>query len=87
LRTRDAIAFVTYTTENVTGLDVSSPVRYLGVPVGRVTGIRVGGSLPGDRKAEGFPASDRTRVHTESSLHPVDALDDGNRPGSAARAS
>ena len=41
LRTRDAIAFVTYTTENVTGLDVSSPVRYLGVPVGRVTGIRV----------------------------------------------
>jgi hypothetical protein len=41
LRTRDAIAFVTYTTENVTGLDVSSPVRYLGVSVGRVTGIRV----------------------------------------------
>ena len=41
VRTRDAIAFVTYTTENVTGLDVSSPVRYLGVPVGRVTGIRV----------------------------------------------
>src|SRR6516164_6307462 len=27
LRTRDAITFVTYTTENVTGLDVSSPVR------------------------------------------------------------
>jgi len=41
LRTRDAIAFVTYSTENVTGLDVSSPVRYLGVSVGRVTGIRV----------------------------------------------
>jgi ABC-type transporter Mla subunit MlaD len=41
LRTRDAIAFVTYTTENVTGLEVSSPVRYLGVSVGRVTGIRV----------------------------------------------
>jgi len=41
LRTRDAISFVTYTTENVTGLDVSSPVRYLGVSVGRVTGIRV----------------------------------------------
>jgi ABC-type transporter Mla subunit MlaD len=41
LRTRDAIPFVTYTTENVTGLDVSSPVRYLGVSVGRVTGIRV----------------------------------------------
>jgi ABC-type transporter Mla subunit MlaD len=41
LRTRDALAFVTYTTENVTGLDVTSPVRYLGVSVGRVTGIRV----------------------------------------------
>lgn len=41
LRTRDAIAFVTYTTENVTGLDVSSPVRFLGVPVGRVTGLRL----------------------------------------------
>jgi ABC-type transporter Mla subunit MlaD len=41
LRHQDAIEFVTYTTENVTGLDVSSLVRYLGVPVGRVTGIRV----------------------------------------------
>jgi paraquat-inducible protein B len=47
LRTRDAIAFVTYTNENVTGLAVSSPVRYLGVPVGRVTEIRIdpGGSI------------------------------------------
>ena len=35
------IAMVTYTTENVSGLDVSSPVRYRGVPVGRVTDIRV----------------------------------------------
>lgn len=41
MRTRDAIAFVTYTTENVTGLNVSSPVRFLGVPVGRVTEILV----------------------------------------------
>jgi len=41
LRTREAIAFVTYFTENVTGLDVSSPVRLVGVAVGRVTGIRV----------------------------------------------
>ena len=40
-RAREAIAFVTYTTENVSGLDVSSPVRYMGVPVGRVTGIHV----------------------------------------------
>ena len=42
MRTRDAIAFVTYTTENVTGLDVSSPVRFLGVPVGRVTRLGLG---------------------------------------------
>ena len=49
VRTRDAIAFVTYTTENVTGLDVSSPVRYLGVPVGRVTGLRLD---PGGRIVE-----------------------------------
>jgi ABC-type transporter Mla subunit MlaD len=32
---------VTYTTENVFGLDVSSAVRLRGVPVGRVTDIRV----------------------------------------------
>jgi len=32
---------VTYTSENVFGLDVSSAVRLRGVPVGRVTGIRV----------------------------------------------
>lgn len=32
---------VTYSEENVSGLDVSSPVRYRGVPVGRVTDLRV----------------------------------------------
>jgi ABC-type transporter Mla subunit MlaD len=32
---------VTYTTENVFGLDVSSAVRLRGVPVGRVTEVRV----------------------------------------------
>ena len=41
MRTRAVIALVTYTTENVSGLDVSSPVRYRGVPVGRVTDLRV----------------------------------------------
>jgi paraquat-inducible protein B len=41
LKSRAAIAMVTYTTENVFGLDVSSAVRLRGVPVGRVTGIRV----------------------------------------------
>src|SRR6476646_6768588 len=41
MRSRAVIAMVTYTTENVSGLDVSSPVRYRGVPVGRVTDIRV----------------------------------------------
>ena len=32
---------VTYTSENISGLDISSPVRYRGVPVGRVTDLRV----------------------------------------------
>lgn len=41
LKTRSAIAMVTYTTDNVFGLDVSSPVRLRGVPVGQVTNIRV----------------------------------------------
>jgi ABC-type transporter Mla subunit MlaD len=41
LKARPAIGMVTYTTENVFGLDVSSPVRLRGVPVGRVTDIRV----------------------------------------------
>ena len=42
MRSRAVIALVTYTTENVSGLDVSSPVRYRGVPVGRVTDITRG---------------------------------------------
>lgn len=41
LKSRPAFAMVTYTTENVFGLDVSSTVRLRGVPVGRVTDIRV----------------------------------------------
>jgi len=41
MRKRAVIALVTYTTENVSGLDVSSPVRYRGVPVGRVTDLSV----------------------------------------------
>jgi paraquat-inducible protein B len=41
LKSRAAIGMVTYTKENVFGLDVSSSVRLKGVPVGRVTGIRV----------------------------------------------
>jgi ABC-type transporter Mla subunit MlaD len=41
MRSRAVIAMVTYTTENVSGLDVSSPVRYRGVPVGRVSNLRV----------------------------------------------
>ncbi len=41
LKQRPAIGMVTYTTDNVFGLDVSSPVRLRGVPVGRVTAIRV----------------------------------------------
>jgi ABC-type transporter Mla subunit MlaD len=41
LKRRPAMSMVTYTTENVFGLDVSSPVRLRGVPVGRITDIRV----------------------------------------------
>jgi paraquat-inducible protein B len=40
-RNRAVLDLVTYTTENVSGLDVSSPVRLRGVPVGRVTELRV----------------------------------------------
>ena len=42
LRSREAIAMVTYTREDVSGLDISSPVRLNGVPVGQVTDLRVG---------------------------------------------
>jgi hypothetical protein len=41
LKSRPSIPMVTYTTENVFGLDVSSAVRLRGVPVGRVTDLRV----------------------------------------------
>ena len=41
LRSREVIGMVTFTTENVSGLDISSPVRYRGVAVGRVTELRV----------------------------------------------
>ena len=41
MRSRAVLEFVTYTRENVSGLDVASPVRYKGVAVGRVTELRV----------------------------------------------
>ena len=41
LRSRAVIEAVTYTTENVSGLDVGSPVRYRGVSIGRVTNVGV----------------------------------------------
>jgi ABC-type transporter Mla subunit MlaD len=41
MKSRPAFPMVTYTTENVFGLDVSSAVRLRGVPVGRITDIRV----------------------------------------------
>ena len=41
LRSRSVISMVTYTTENVRGLDVSSPVLFKGVHIGQVTELRV----------------------------------------------
>jgi len=40
-RSRAVIAMVTYTNENVSGLEVSSPVRVRGVSLGRVSEVRV----------------------------------------------
>jgi ABC-type transporter Mla subunit MlaD len=41
MKSREVIAAVTYINENVSGLDISSPVRYRGVPIGRVADVRV----------------------------------------------
>lgn len=41
LRSHPVLAAVTYTTENVSGLDVSSLVRFRGVTVGRVSNLRL----------------------------------------------
>jgi len=44
-REASRVLYVTYLTEDVTGLDVGSTVRYRGVPVGRVSSISID---PGD---------------------------------------
>ena len=49
MRSREVMEFVTYTQENVSGLDISSPVRYRGVAVGRVANLQV---EPGGRTIE-----------------------------------
>jgi paraquat-inducible protein B len=41
LRSREVIEAVTYTTENVSGLEVSSPVRFRGVSIGRIREVRI----------------------------------------------
>jgi paraquat-inducible protein B len=49
MRSREVMELVTYTQENVAGLDISSPVRYRGVAVGRVSDLQV---EPGGRTIE-----------------------------------
>lgn len=49
MRSRPVLEVVTYTPENVSGLDVSSPVRYRGVTVGKVSNLRI---EPGGRLIE-----------------------------------
>src|SRR5580765_6069524 len=49
MRRQEVIELVTYTQENVAGLDISSPVRYRGVVVGRVSNLQV---EPGGRTIE-----------------------------------
>ena len=41
VRSRAVLEMVTYTSENVSGLDISSPVRFRGVSIGRVADVRV----------------------------------------------
>ena len=41
MRSRPVLPVVTYTTENISGLDVSSPVRFRGVTLGQVTDVRL----------------------------------------------
>ena len=67
LRLKTVIGVVTYTPENVSGLDVSSPVGYRGVSVGRVTEVRVDhASGPPSKSVSSSPTASAPLARTPS---------------------
>ena len=83
MRSRGVIEFVTYSQENVTGLDISSPVRYRGVAVGRVSNLQVepGGRTDRDR----LRAVHRSPDHRRRQCHQPPESGRGRRVAAATR--
>ena len=81
MRSREVIELVTYTQENVAGLDISSAVRYRGVPVGRVSNLQV---EPGGRTIEidfvRHVAANVVRRHCVQQIEATPRHTGGHRP-------